>query len=187
MMEYRKFSLKLYAADSEQLQPAKAVPVFHDFISQGTLGELMIDVVDYQHVHQGPGVVLIGHATDYAFDLGEGRPGLCCSRKREHVAREERPRDLLRRTLHAAAALEARPELGVRFRTDELLFTVLDGLAQDDDSNVLAQTAHAWSGLLAQVLGTEPSVSREGEPGQPTRLRMRLAQAASVGEALRSA
>ena len=46
------------------------------------LPELLIDVANYAHVPKGPGVVLIGHGSDYFMDEGEGRLGLLYNRKR---------------------------------------------------------------------------------------------------------
>ena len=80
--------------------------MFHRWIKQHALPELTIDVANYAHVPKGPGVVLIGHGSDYFMDEGEGRLGLLHNRKRAGLAPGERLADLARRTLHAAALLE---------------------------------------------------------------------------------
>ena len=69
----------------------------------------MIDVANYAHVPKGPGVVLIGHGSDYFIDEGEGRLGLLHSRKRGAPDAGDRLADAFRRTLHAASLLEATP------------------------------------------------------------------------------
>ncbi len=43
---------------------------------------MLIDVADYKHVPDGPGVMLIGHDGDFSIDLAEGRPGPRYVRKR---------------------------------------------------------------------------------------------------------
>jgi hypothetical protein len=43
--------------------------------------ELLIDVADYKHVPDGPGVMLIGHEADYSLDETGGRLGLLYNRK----------------------------------------------------------------------------------------------------------
>ena len=91
-MDAHKLQLKIYltpesarAVDLEDL-----IPVFHRWIKQRLLPELTIDVANYRHVPQGPGVVLIGHGSDYFMDEGEGRPGLLHNRKRAGLAPGER-------------------------------------------------------------------------------------------------
>jgi len=45
------------------------------------LPELLIDVADYKHVPDGPGIMLIGHEADYSLDETDGRLGLLYNRK----------------------------------------------------------------------------------------------------------
>ncbi|HEV8246140.1 MAG TPA: hypothetical protein VGP93_10250, partial [Polyangiaceae bacterium] len=78
-MESPKIQVKYFAVEPIALE--HFVPVFHRFIRDHVLDELLIDVADYAHVHHGPGVVLVGHAADYYMDQGEGRLGLLYSRK----------------------------------------------------------------------------------------------------------
>lgn len=43
--------------------------------------EMLIDVADYKHVPDGPGVMIIGNQVDYSIDLQEGRLGVLYNRK----------------------------------------------------------------------------------------------------------
>ncbi len=52
------------------------IELFHGWIRRGQTGELLIDVHDYSHVHDGPGVILVGHACHYGMDRRDGRLGL---------------------------------------------------------------------------------------------------------------
>jgi hypothetical protein len=136
-MDAHKLQLKIFLArdvaagfDAETL-----IPVFHRWIKDRVLPELTIDVANYLHVPQGPGVVLIGHGSDYFMDDqrdgNDGRWGLLHNRKRAGLPAPERLSDLARRTLHAAALLEKEPALAgkVRFAPGELLFRINDRLA----------------------------------------------------------
>jgi hypothetical protein len=58
------------------------IAMFHRFIQQGSVEGLLIDVADYAHVIEGPGVILIGHDVDYGIDTTGGRAGLLVTRKR---------------------------------------------------------------------------------------------------------
>lgn len=42
-----------------------AIEVFHRFIQRGLVEGLILDVADYRHVPDGPGVLLVGHDVDY--------------------------------------------------------------------------------------------------------------------------
>jgi len=165
-MEAHKLQLKIYltpesarAVDIEDL-----IPVFHRWIKQRLLPELTIDVANYRHVPQGPGVVLIGHGSDYFMDEGEGRPGLLHNRKRAGLPPGERLGDLARRTLHAAALLERDPALGgkVRFATNELLFCVNDRLAAPNSDATLAALRSELETLCKTLFAAPFELARVG-------------------------
>jgi hypothetical protein len=59
----------------------EAIPVFHRWIQKSVLPELLVDVADYQHVPNGPGIMLIGHDSHYALDRTKGRLGLLYTRR----------------------------------------------------------------------------------------------------------
>ncbi len=183
-MEFEHLALKLYVSEPEGLRMPAVTNAFHDFISSDALGELLIDTVDYTHVHHGPGVVLIGHASDYALDLSEGRPGLSCTRKRDHAPAASRAEDLLRRTLATADKLEQHSEVGAKFRTNEFRFTVADRLKLTRSRDPFAAAKEAWAPLLERVFGIEPSLSQEGDARQPFTVRARLSTELSASEAL---
>ena len=75
-----KLQVKLYAEDTT-LDGEAYIPLFHGWIRDSAMPELLIDVADYRHVPDGPGVALIGHESDYFLDFQDGRPGLLCALK----------------------------------------------------------------------------------------------------------
>ena len=133
-----KLQLKLFTTPGAQPVALEAfIPVFHRWVKDHVLAELVLDVANYAHVPKGPGVVLIGHNSDYFIDESEGRRGLLHNRKRGGVAPEARLDDLARRALHAAALLEKEPSLAgkMTFSPKELLVRVnvrLNGPANDE-------------------------------------------------------
>ena len=136
-MESVKIDLKVFLQEPAAVALEDVIPVFHDWIQHQRLDELLIDVVDYRHVHDGPGVMLIAHDAHYAMDMTGGRIGLLYSRRREtHPARNaiqsvtERLRSVLQCALAACQLLEAEPSLQgrLKFRGDELLLRVNDRL-----------------------------------------------------------
>src|SRR5580765_7413168 len=132
-MDAHKLQLKIYLTPetARTLDVEALIPVFHRWIKQRALPELTIDVANYRHVPNGPGVVLIGHGADYFLDEGEGRPGLLHNRKRAGLAAGERLGDLARRTLHASPLLEKDLALTgkIKCATNELLFRLKHRLA----------------------------------------------------------
>ncbi len=131
-MDATKIWLKLYAT-APLPEGSAFIATWHDFIRRSELDELMVDVVDYGHVHDGPQVLFVGHEGDYAIDHGEERPGLAYQRKRAkapgdgsfaaHLA------DGLRRTLDVAVRLEKEPELrGFAVGTSEIALRIADRL-----------------------------------------------------------
>ena len=136
-MESVKYDLKLFLQDASQVNLEDFIPVFHDWIQHQRLDELLIDVVDYRHVHDGPAVMLIAHDAHYAIDMAGGRMGLLYSRRREtHPSRNaiqsvtERLRSVLHCALKACRFLETEPALQgrVKFGGDEMLLRINDRL-----------------------------------------------------------
>jgi len=136
-MDTVKYELKLFLDDASGVELEEFIPVFHDWIQTQQLEELLIDVADYRHVPQGPGIVLIAHDAHYVIDLTDARLGLLYSRRREtHPSRcailsvEDRLRSVWHCALTACQHLEAHPMLHGRlqFRGNELLLRCNDRL-----------------------------------------------------------
>ena len=186
-MDAHKLQVKIYAADAAAFHLEPFVPVFQSWIRNAALGELLLDVVDYGHVHHGPGVLLVGHASDYSADLGEGRPGLVCSRKREAPEPRERLRDALRRTLHACALLEREPafEGNLKFRTDEILLRIMDRLRAPNSAAVHRALRTELSEFVGTLFdGVICELTPEGDEKQPFAVRIRAKSAPSLSALL---
>jgi hypothetical protein len=173
-----RIAVKLYAVEPASVEPSRFVGVFHGWIQRGEVPGLLIDVADYSHVHEGPGVMLIGHEADHAIDLGEGRPGIAYSRKREPEGTlEDRVRAAIEAVELAADEIEADPGAGdVRFDRDELLVRVNDRLAAPSDEATFEALLPVVAAALAELHPGRPaSVERVADPGGPLTLRVRLA------------
>jgi len=170
-----RVQVKVFASETPEAEAL--IPVFHRWIREQTLSELMIDVADYSHVPEGPGVVLIGHASDYYFDHGEGRPGLLYSRKRdsEEVGGDDfegRLGDAVSRLL-VGCTLLARE--GVPFVMDELLVRVPDRLhAPNDDASFEAGKTQVETALRKALGDVQPTVTRGPEGPEPLSFRVTL-------------
>ena len=76
-------NVKILAREPGSIDLGDAIPVFHQWIQDSVLDELLIDVADYRHVPAGPGVMLIGDEANYSLDCEFDRLGLLYNRKRQ--------------------------------------------------------------------------------------------------------
>lgn len=175
-----RLQLKLYVEPSEHFELEALIPVFHRFIRDRVLADLLIDVVDYSHVPDGPGVVLIGHAADYYLGALDGAYGLVYSRKRGGPSDETRLEDALRRLVNAARQLEQETGLKLRFKSNELSLRLTDRLHAPNDDATFASTKAEVEALVARVYGSEVSVERLPGSKEPLSVRIAAASAPSL-------
>ena len=167
-MDAHKLQLKIFAlADSAKaVQAEDFIPVFHRWIKEHALPELLIDVASYAHVPEGPGIALIGHGSDYFADYGGGRLGLLHNRKRSGPPAGERLTDLARRTLYAASLLERDPAFSgkLRFATQELLLRINDRLAAPNREATFARVKGDLEALAQRLYGPRFEIASVGGP-----------------------
>lgn len=160
-----KVQIKLFA--SADAHTESYVPVFHRWIRDNVLNELLIDVVDYSHVANGPEVLLLGHASDYALDRGDGRLGLLYAAKREPLSADGSFVPALRKALRAARLLgtEASVKEPLRFNTDTLLVRIADRLNAPNNDETFARVEPALRSALATIYGDiSARITRVGTP-----------------------
>jgi hypothetical protein len=172
MMNASKLQLKIFAEPNGHHVGSEAfVPIFHRWIKEHVLPELLVDVANYAHVPKGPGVVLIGHTGDYFVDEADGRLGLLYSRKRGAVAADDAARleDLFRRTFHAASLLEKDPgfaDMGgakLHFSPNELLFRINDRLAGPATDATFAVVKPALEAVARRLFDGPLELTRVGD------------------------
>ena len=170
-----KLDLKVLARAGSTAGAEEFIPVFHRWITERVLPELLIDVADYSHVPEGPGVLLIGHDAQYGYDQSRGEPGLLYSRRRETSPALEgigtldrRIESLLACAFRACDLIEAEPQLEgrVAFDRHRLELRVNDRLVpQDEDTSAVLESAFERALAVAGVgNGVAPvKVERIGE------------------------
>jgi hypothetical protein len=150
-----RLALKIFATKPiarEDLHPF--IGMFHRFIQQAAVPGLLIDVADYAHVPDGPGVILIGHEVDYAIDLVGGRTGLLTTRKRGGDA--DLPalfRDALARAFSAARAIEQDDTVAVRFAVDAIEIALPDRLAAPNTASAFDLVSKELLPIARAVFG----------------------------------
>ena len=105
--EPQRVGVKIFVEDQEAFDRARMIDVFHRWIQEDRLPGILIDVHDYTHVPEGPGVLLIAHEWHLRTDEAGSRIGFEYELKREASGTlAERLRDSIVSVLAAAAALE---------------------------------------------------------------------------------
>jgi hypothetical protein len=181
-MQADKVQIKVFA--SAPIEVESYIPVFHRWIRDNVLGELMIDVVDYSHVANGPEVVLLGHGSDYVLDRHAGRLGLLYASKREPATDEGPYVAAMRRALRACLLLEREPgPLPLAFRSDELLLRVADRLRAPNDDETFARLGPALRAALERLYGSTPfELTRVGEARDLFSVEVRAPSAPPLAE-----
>ena len=106
-MDLQHVNVKFLVEGDLKVDPARFIEVFHQWIRDEALDELLIDVADYRHVPSGPGVMLIALEADYSMDHADNRWGLRYNRKAPlDGANEDRFRQALRSAANACPLLE---------------------------------------------------------------------------------
>lgn len=126
----RRFSVKFFVTEPAHVELSKFVPIFQRWIQRQLVEGMLIDVAAYEHVYQGPGILLIADEGDYSLDMRDGRPGLMYTRKRQlDGTLTDSLRAVTRLALIAVQKLTVEPsikELG--FASSEVQITMLDRL-----------------------------------------------------------
>jgi hypothetical protein len=119
--DFSRVCVKIHARDGHDLgdEAELFVPVFHDWIREKALDLVMLDVADYSHVPEGPGVMLVTHELHFALDRSDGRLGLLAQRRIDFDGTGvEAVADTLRHALRFASLLVADPRVKGRLDFD---------------------------------------------------------------------
>jgi hypothetical protein len=151
----QRIGVKVFLTEAPSLETI--VPVFHRWIQNGSVDGMLIDVADYSHVPEGPGVVLVAHEGNYALDLGGGRPGLLYYRKQPlDGGLGQRLQTTSIVALRAADALEREAEVKGAICGDAIQFFANDRLAAPNDAETEAAFQPALDSLLDRLFDGAP-------------------------------
>lgn len=183
-MQPKRFGIKVFAQGDIAFDMAALVPVFQRWIQQHTIEGLLIDVADYKHVYQGPGIILIGHEGDYAFDLRSGRPGVLYTRKRAMQGTLTADLHLaFRLAADACHKLEAESSLnGIRFDYNQTEIIFLDRLNTPNTPEVFERIHDDLDQFAAALYHTRTAQveSVERDPRKPLTIRITALQGNGV-------
>jgi hypothetical protein len=164
-MDLYKIGVKIFVTNPEAVNLHDFIPMFQGWIQQQKIeGHQLIDVHDYSHVHNGPGILLVAHEGNFSMDQEDGRLGLFYYRKQPLRGElKANLKTVLNTALHACKLLEAEPKLkGIKFKTDEILVVANDRLLapNEPEARTMLETVIA-SALGAAQLAPHAEDSRE--------------------------
>ena len=163
-LELQHINVKLFVNDAEKIDLEAVIPVFHRWIQEQIFDELLLDVANYSHVPDGPGVVLIGHEADYALDNTDGKLGVRYNRKAPMAGKnQDRLVQATRAALNAFLRLEQ--DFKVYFNKREIEIVVHDRLLVPNTEETRRAAQPELDGFFRQFLaGSAYSVSYPTEP-----------------------
>jgi hypothetical protein len=136
-MDLYKIGIKIFVTNSQAVNLRDFIPVFHGWIQQQKVADhQLIDVHDYSHVNNGPGILLVAHEGNFSMDQEGGRLGLFYYRKRPlQGGFEANLNSVTEIALQACKLLESEPKLdGLKFDTKEILVIANDRLLAPNDA-----------------------------------------------------
>jgi hypothetical protein len=155
-MELQHVNVKIFVEDDSAVDPERFLGIFHRWIRDKVLDELLIDVADYRHVPDGPGVLLAGLDAVYSIDHTGGRWGLRYNRR---TALDGSNVERFRQALHAAAwacALleeELRDDAPLRFSRTEFDLSINDRALAPNTPETFAACKEDLEEFVKELVG----------------------------------
>ena len=175
-MDLHKFGIKFFASDAQGIDVLKLIPVYHRWIQQNALEDLLIDVADYSHVPAGPGVMLIAHEGNYALDeTGHERGVMYYSKHKLTGELPERFALVASKALKAAQLMSVDTELEGTLKVpgNRLEFFANDRLAAPNTDAAYGEIEPALKTFLDRLYaGARYTVTRETDPKERLSVRV---------------
>jgi hypothetical protein len=193
-MNLQHVNVKLFAKDPEKVDDKSdlepLIPIFHSWIEGKVFEELLLDVGDYRHVPEGPGVILIGLQADYSVDNNGGRLGVRYNRK---AAFDGDTQECLRQATRAACVafqkLESDPRMGgkLAFNGREIEIFVNDRLVAPNTEATREAHRAEFQKFFAELLaGAEVSFAYDTDPRRLFGLTAKSSRLFTVSEMLQN-
>ena len=190
MIELQHVNVKLLVKDSQGLDVELLVPIFHGWIQEKVFEDRLLDIADYRHVIDGPGVILIGFEGDYSVDDTDGRRGIRYNRK---VAFEGSNQDRLKQAaksaLQAAQRLETETTLGdkLQFNGQGIEVFINDRLLAPNNEKTRAGVKADFDQFFQKLFaGVDYSLSYEENPRRLLTVNAKASRPFTVADLLKN-
>jgi hypothetical protein len=177
----QKVNVKVFLDAAQGLEADALLAVFGRWRLEE--GEEIVDLADYAHVPEGPGILLVSHRWHFGVDWDGGRPGLFySSRKGLEGSLEERFAAVIRAGFEKGRRLLAEPELrgSAQPLAGELEVVINDRLlAPNTDQSDAALRPALEAALKRLYAGGSYELRRDADPSR--RLGYRVSAAVPAG------
>lgn len=164
-----KLTVKVGAPRFQPLDSARVLESFHTWISESALPEILVDAADYRHMRNGPGIVLVGHESNYYFGEHSGQFALSCFRKRSSNDGMHALGDVLVRVLRACELLQqSLSESTDMFDTSTLDVSIADRLVTKLSTFNMGDFLVWVQEYLERIYECAPSIHVSMGAGLPT-------------------
>lgn len=157
-LQVQKFSVKIPVKTGADVPLETFVPILHRWIQTQSLSDhLLVDVADYRHVVEGPGVLLVSHESNMHIDETDGERGLLYVRKMPLPGSfAKRIGTVIGYALGVANKLEHEPELAgkLAFHYDRLTLRLNDRLRAPNTADTFAATREDLTAAIGGSLGS---------------------------------
>lgn len=179
-MSLQHVNVKIFIDGDLKIKIEDLVKLFHRWVSEQSMPEMLIDVADYMHVPDGPGIVLVGHEADYSLDFTRGRAGLRYNYKAEREgSSQENLRHAFDNAAQACARLEsALPEL--KFDRKQLEVFINDRAIAPNSAESREKFADEFTRFATEIGAGEPKIEFESDPRRLFGAQIQLANAFNV-------
>jgi hypothetical protein len=151
-MEPYKLGIKFFAS-GDRIDLTELIPIFHEWIQKQVIeGHMLIDVHNYSHMHDGPGILLVAHEGNFNVDFTDSRMGFVYYRKQPVRTLA----DIIKPAVKGCSLLPSR----FKFSTDEALVFSNDRLVAPNNEETFSQLQPQLSAALKEVLGKPFKLSR---------------------------
>jgi rhodanese-related sulfurtransferase len=178
----KRIAVKFFADPSAEVHLEPFIELFHRFIQEQAVLGLLVDVADYAHVPNGPGVILIGHDVDYSIDATGGRTGLLTTRKNYDEKSEtlvDVLRDAVAKAVVAVRAIEEDGSAALDFDTGRVEVQILDRLVTRQQG-ALERLLDEMTPIFSELFGKVEVAIAAGDARRPPTVGVVADEAAGV-------
>lgn len=187
-MEFNRIGIKIFAEESDKVALEEFIPIFHRWIQNKALDDLLIDVADYSHVYAGPGTLLVAHEGNYGYEETDNQRGLVYYAKTELSGNmPERLLTVCRKVLKACLLIETDDEINGRisFNGGELQVFANDRLRAPNNDQTFSEFEPALREFLTQLFnGTNFQYERGTDPRERFTVNVKTTDNVSIKELL---
>jgi hypothetical protein len=150
-MDLQKINVKFFLEKGSDLPLATFIPIFHKWIQDDLLEGMLVDVTEYTHVKDGPGVLIIANEANYGLDETDGKRGFLYNQKRvPEKDSQEHLKTSFKRALKACDLLEKEPATAgkIKFAPQHLQIFINDRAAAPHHSQSHSELEEALNPFL---------------------------------------